>query len=105
MLAQHRRVAAVLKTGNRCGIHDRPFPPCLRMAGTKWRIPWMTPQTLTPITSSQSSSGMPINLVPCIGTPRLFAGDVKLSKIAFGFGESSEHGPFLRDIDLHRQHT
>jgi hypothetical protein len=43
--------------------------------------------------------------VPCIGTPALFAGDVQFAKITFGFGQSIEHGLFLRDIDPQRQHA
>jgi hypothetical protein len=60
---------------------------------------------LTPITNSQSSGGTSTSLVPCIGTPALFAGDVQFAKITFGFGQSIEHGLFLRDIDPQRQHA
>jgi hypothetical protein len=35
----------------------------------------------------------------------IVAGDVQLSEITFGFGQSIEDGLFLRDIDSHRQHA
>jgi len=35
----------------------------------------------------------------------IVADDVQLAEITFGFGQSSEHGLFLRDIDPQRQHT
>src|SRR4029077_10467598 len=51
------------------------------MAGTKWRIPWMTPQMLTPITNSQSPRGTSVSLVPCIGTPALLHAMGSLPKL------------------------
>src|SRR6185436_18007259 len=48
-----------------------PASPCFRIAGTKWRMPWMTPQTLTPMTKDQSATGTSTSRVPCIGTPAL----------------------------------
>src|SRR6516225_6409221 len=33
---------------------------------------------------------------------RIVAGDMELAEIAFGFGQSIEHGLLLRDIDPHR---
>src|SRR6516225_9405407 len=35
----------------------------------------------------------------------IVADDVQLAEITFGFGQSIEHGLFLRDIDPQRQHT
>src|SRR5215469_15324117 len=34
-------------------------------------MPWITPQTLTPITNSQSARDTSVSLTPCIGTPAL----------------------------------
>src|SRR5215469_2814664 len=51
------------------------------MAGTKWLIPWITPQMLTPITNCQSTGGTSVSLVPCIGTPALLQTMCSLPKL------------------------
>ena len=58
-----------------------PSSPCFRIAGTKWRMPWMIPQMLTPITNSQSPGGTSISRAPCIGTPALLQAMWSLPKL------------------------
>jgi hypothetical protein len=57
---------------------------------------------LTPITNSQSLGRHVDHSGAVHRHARIVAGDVELAEIAFGFGQSIEHGLLLRDIDLHR---
>src|SRR5215470_1448695 len=79
-----------------------PSSPCLRIAGTKWRMPWMTPQIFTPITNSQSPGRQVGHFSAVHRHAGIVAGDVELAKIAFGFSQGIEHGLLLRHIDPDR---